>query len=494
MNQKKVIIIGAGIAGLSAGCYLQMNEYNTEIFEAHNIPGGLCTGWNRKGYFIEGCIHGLLGSDPTHPLYHLWNELIEMDKIDFINPDLKHLYLFEDGRKFNQYSNLDDLQKNMIEIAPEDKIVIEEFIRDIRKFQTFQMSYDKPKEFFDLPGKIKMLRALPLFLVIKKWINVSAQDFLMRFKNPLMQEVVRHFASPVLFEMFVLSEMDLKRCGYPAIGSLKFSKLFEEKYRECRGKISYKSKVSNIIVKNNKAVGIVLENGEEHYADIVVSAVDGRTTIYDFLEGKYISETIKKEYDKADLNPSKIQIALGINNNFKNLPHAVKVVLSSPYTIYDGSKYDCFDILIYSDLEGLVPANSTLMVIQLDTRYGKSWSNLREENREKYRLEKEKTAEDLINILDKRIGCIKDNIEMIDVATPATYKRYTGNWRGSIQGWANENIFKANPFKKELPGLGSFYMIGQWVEPGGGIPNVFKSGRDLAQIICKRDRKKFTPL
>ena len=80
---------------------------------------------------------------------------------------------------------------------------------------------------------------------------------------------------------------------------------------------------------------------------------------------------------------------------------------------------------------------------------------------------------------------------MVDVTTPATYIRNTGNWNGSAQGWANENIFKANPFKKELPGLKNFYMIGQWVEPGGGIPAVFKSGRDLAQIICRKDRIKF---
>jgi len=106
-------------------------------------------------------------------------------------------------------------------------------------------------------------------------------------------------------------------------------------------------------------------------------------------------------------------------------------------------------------------------------------------------MEKEKITEDLISILDRRIGGIKNNIEMTDVATPATYIRYTGNWNGSIQGWANENIFKANPFKKELPGLKNFFMIGQWVEPGGGVPNVFKSGRDLTQIICKKDRKKF---
>jgi phytoene dehydrogenase-like protein len=47
--KKNIKIIGAGISGLSAGCYLQMNGYETEIFEMNTIPGGLCTSWERKG-------------------------------------------------------------------------------------------------------------------------------------------------------------------------------------------------------------------------------------------------------------------------------------------------------------------------------------------------------------------------------------------------------------------------------------------------------------
>ena len=49
MAEKSIIIIGAGIAGLSAGCYGQMNGYRTHIFEMHSLPGGLCTAWKRRG-------------------------------------------------------------------------------------------------------------------------------------------------------------------------------------------------------------------------------------------------------------------------------------------------------------------------------------------------------------------------------------------------------------------------------------------------------------
>ena len=72
---KSVIIIGAGIAGLSAGCYLQMNGYRTQIFELHDKPGGLCASWKRNGYTIDGCIHWLLGARPGIDFYRFWEEL-----------------------------------------------------------------------------------------------------------------------------------------------------------------------------------------------------------------------------------------------------------------------------------------------------------------------------------------------------------------------------------------------------------------------------------
>ena len=46
-------------------------------------------------------------------------------------------------------------------------------------------------------------------------------------------------------------------------------------------------------------------------------------------------------------------------------------------------------------------------------------------------------------------------------------------------------------FGKTLPGLDGFYMAGQWVEPGGGLPTVAMSGRNVIHIICKRDKKPF---
>ena len=72
---KKIVIIGGGIAGLSVGCYAQMNGYDAHIFEMHNLPGGLCTAWKRKGYTFDNSIHWLTGTSPKSAFHRIWQEL-----------------------------------------------------------------------------------------------------------------------------------------------------------------------------------------------------------------------------------------------------------------------------------------------------------------------------------------------------------------------------------------------------------------------------------
>jgi phytoene dehydrogenase-like protein len=73
MSDQSIIIIGAGISGLSAGCYGQLNGYRTQIFEMHNKSGGVCTSWKRKGYTI-GTAGWLSGSRPENNDFHAIGE------------------------------------------------------------------------------------------------------------------------------------------------------------------------------------------------------------------------------------------------------------------------------------------------------------------------------------------------------------------------------------------------------------------------------------
>ena len=105
MPPKKVIIIGSGLAGLSAASYLQMNGFQTEIFEMHSAAGGLCTSWKRNDYMIDGCIRSPLPFSEGESTYPFWNALIDMKKLDFVYSD-KHCSVVDAEQTINFFSNV----------------------------------------------------------------------------------------------------------------------------------------------------------------------------------------------------------------------------------------------------------------------------------------------------------------------------------------------------------------------------------------------------
>ena len=97
-NNKKLIIVGAGVSGLSAGIYAARSGFDVTILEQHMTFGGLSTSWSRKGYYFEGGMHWLTGSSPKFPLNKIWNQvgaLQENNPIENRDP----LYTLLDGEK-----------------------------------------------------------------------------------------------------------------------------------------------------------------------------------------------------------------------------------------------------------------------------------------------------------------------------------------------------------------------------------------------------------
>jgi len=120
------------------------------------------------------------------------------------------------------------------------------------------------------------------------------------------------------------------------------------------------------------------------------------------------------------------------------------------------------------------------------------WIDLREKDPRRYRAEKKNVLRRIIAILDKRFPGLGKSIERFDVATPATFVRYTHNWRASYEGWLPTPQILGRRISYTLPKLKSFYMAGHWVIPGGGLPSAALSGRDVAQMVCAEKGKSFS--
>src|ERR1700756_5410656 len=116
----KVIIIGAGIAGLCAGVYARKCGYDTVVLEMHSSAGGLATSWKKGDYTFETCLHWLLGSNPTRPMYSRWGEGFDIGKLRFIQPEEYVRVQDEHNGSLSIYADVDRLQQELLAKAPED--------------------------------------------------------------------------------------------------------------------------------------------------------------------------------------------------------------------------------------------------------------------------------------------------------------------------------------------------------------------------------------
>jgi phytoene dehydrogenase-like protein len=497
MSKRSILIIGAGMAGLSAGCYAQMNGYDSQIFEMGDLPGGLCTSWKRRGYTIDGCIHWLVGSSPKSPFFRYWQEVGVVQNRQFIDFDEYARFEGEDGQTLVLYADPDRLEKHMLELSPEDEDLIKEFTEGVR----FCLKFPNPpaEEATALKRTVQIVQymsaLLPRMKRLQKYMKTSAQDFADQLKSPLLRQAFLEMWFPefsLFFMMFTFAYMHQKLAGYPMGGSMPMSRAIEKRYLDLGGKIQYNSRVKKILVKEGKAAGIQLEDGREMQGDIVISAADGHATIFDMLEGKFIDDTIRGYYEKFLLFPPLIFVGIGVNRTFEEVPKTVSgfsFPLGAPVEIGE-KRRDRLPVHIFNHDPSLAPAGKTTLVVMMNSEY-EYWKRLYED-KAAYEEKKEQIAREVVIQLDKRFPGLAEQVEMTDVATPITFERYTGNWQGSFEGFLITPENAMVRMKNTLPGLKNFYMAGQWVMPGGGLPTAVQSGRDTLKQICKQDGKKFT--
>ncbi|MFC1718575.1 phytoene desaturase family protein [Candidatus Poribacteria bacterium] len=465
MAEKSIIIIGGGLAGLAAGCYGQMNGYRTRIFEMHTIPGGLCTSWKRKGYTFDGCIHWLVGSR-SGPVFRFYEELGAVQDRRMVDHEEFTRIEGTGGKVFIVYADIERLEQHMKQLSPADAGVIEELCSAARLVTRSEMPVDKPRELMGPLDMLRMLKMMPMMRAMRKYGKISIQDYASRFSDPFLRQVFPLIIDdlpdfPMTAPLFALAELHRHNAGWPIGGSLEFARAIERRYLDLGGEIHYKSRVAKILVDDDQAVGVCLADGTEHSADMVISTADGRTTIYDMLEEKYIDDQIRSYYDEWPIYQPFTQISLGVARDLSSEPHSVTFPLEEPINVADEPRtrlhlrHYCYD-------PTMGPLGKSVIIVIFPNGNYAYWKKLYEE-RERYRAVKQELADAVIDQLEKRFPGIKEQVEVIDVATPVTYERYTGNWQGSYMGWANTTENAGKMMDRTLPGLGSFYMAGQWV-------------------------------
>lgn len=490
-NGKKIVIIGSGIAGLSAAVYALKCGYDVEVLEMNDMAGGLAMSWRRGPYTFETCLHWLIGSKPGGEFNQVWKELVDLDKLTFVNPHEFVRIETEDGDSLRMYTNADMLEAELLRRAPDDIEAIHDFIHAIRTFGKFKL--------LDPSGGIaeywfNMLRDIPVMPLLMKLGKMSGKEYGARFADPLL----RGFFSTgdmgkltAIAMVLSLAWMNNQDAGYCIGGSQALIRLFQEKIAELGGTIRFNAKVEHICTEDDCAIAVQLVGGEAIAADWVISAADGHETIYDMLGGRYVDDTVRKIYAESETFASYLQVSLGIAEDLHGEPPMLTRVLRQPIMVDPGTELNTLGFRFFHFDPTFAPAGKTAVTSILPTRNYEYWENLRNSDPLRYRAEKSRVADAVIHVLEGHIPGIREAIEITDVSTPATVIRYTGNWKGSQEGWLMQPGVGLKPFPNTLPKLDHFYLIGQWIMPGGGLPSGPMTARPAIKAICKRDHVPF---
>ncbi len=501
MNNKRVVVIGGGIAGLSAGCYARMCGYEVEVLEAHTLPGGLCTSWTRRGYTFDGCIHWLTGAREGSSFYPFWREVGALPGPELYDHDAFYSFVGEDGRTFTLWSDADRLAEHIAELSPVDAAAGRALADDIKKLAAAApIPMHKAASLMSMWDKARMYWGiLPIMPLFGRYASQRLSDFAAGFQDPLIRfglaNSVRAPECMATALLFTMADLHAQRSAYPIGGSLAFARRIVARLESLGGTLRMGARVAEILVEDGTAVGVRLAAGEEIRADHVVTACDLRVVLDHLIDVPCDASAFERLFDECATWRSCVLVSLAFSKPLEDPPDCIGEthVYDEPREIGPFS-YDLATIKHYAHDPTLAPEGHSIVGVMIDAPRG-LFEDLRRGDREAYEHLKAQICHEAVAMVEARYPELAGALEASDVATPATFERYTSNTWGAYMSWVEtpENTSFVRDLQQTLPGVKNLWLSGMWLAAPGGLPSALKSGRDAVQLLCDADGRAFTP-
>ena len=187
-SYKTIVIIGAGVSGLSAGIYAEQHGFHAILLEKNPSVGGMCTGWYRQGFYIDGCIHWLTGTKEGTILNEMWHNLDAIqDPKDILYLDSWGSFEYQ-GQRVTLWRDLKRAEKEWKEISPVDSKMIHKFFKMVDDFTKVELPLDLPLSMMPLLRKLKLgLRVLKVWPSYLLTMRQTCEKFASKFKSPVIR-------------------------------------------------------------------------------------------------------------------------------------------------------------------------------------------------------------------------------------------------------------------------------------------------------------------
>ena len=487
---KKAIIIGSGVGGLATALRLKAQGLDVVVFENNSYPGGKLSSFNLGQYRFDAGPSLLTMPHYIDELFELFNENPK-DYFNYKRKDISCKYFWEDKTVLNAYSDKNKFINEINKVLKVDKNIVTKYLLkakkkyDLTKNIFLEQSLHKIKTYLS-SDLIKGIFNLYIFQ-INKTLDAVNQDEL---KEPHLVQLFNRFAtyngsSPFKTPgmMTLIQHLEQEYGTFVSEkGMINISKSIFDLAKRNGVKFEFNKLVNEIVVKNNKVVGVKVNNTVIE-SDFVVSNMDIVPTY---------KKLLKKSYQpKKVLNQERSSSALifywGIKKTFKNL-ELHNILFSNNYKKEFDSIFELGTIsddptvyinITSKDVVSDAPKESEnwFVMINSPNDTGQDWNEIIKTVRK-----------NTINKINRTLNIdIESFIEFEKVFSPKTIEKNTQSYLGSLYGSSSNNkmsAFLRHPnFSKHIQNL---YFCGGSVHPGGGIPLCLLSAKIVSELIKKQ--------
>ncbi|MDP2923599.1 MAG: NAD(P)/FAD-dependent oxidoreductase [Candidatus Omnitrophota bacterium] len=492
-----VIIIGAGVGGLSAALKLSLAGKKVLILERQGSPGGFATMFERKGFRFESAIHCVNSLGPDGELRNFLEEFGVTGKIDFIKLEDFSRIIYPE-HDFVADFNREHFLKFLNNSFPQEKNNLAQLFRQLDKF------YEQFDSFCtsELPMLIKLgigiLKYPDFFKISTLTVNQLLDQYIKDEKlKGILTDIWKFMGLPpsrlsALYYLITFRGYYFEPTAHIKGGFAQLFKAMVERIEETGSTVKFSTTVCAIVTEQGKAVKAVrTDKGEEFHAKVVISNANAMDTLTNLLDNTSLRQKYSEKLALLEKSISAFQVYLGLNvptfylgmNNFMLSINTAYNQEDNYHYIVSGDYDNCLlEIVDHSQLDPMLAPKdkSTLTIIAFDVY--SHWKDLIGDD---YKKKKMEIASKLIKRVERYLPNLTKHIEIMEVATPKTMSRFTSSPEGAIYGFAQtvkqSGINRLDP-ETEIKGL---LLAGAWTRPGGGAHACFMSGIDAAEIALK---------
>ena len=494
----EIVVIGGGVSGLAAGIYAQRNGHHATICEKYRIAGGNLTAWKRQGYTIDTCIHWLTGTNPASPMYTMWEQLGALGEgVEIYRPEMLFTVEYE-GERLSLYRDLEKTIADMLAISPQDKKEIQRFKKVVLLLMGF-LGNAGPA-FNEKPPLWKQIPYMP---AIARYYFKTTGEVADRFRHPLLQKFMysllgREFAA--IDFAFVTATFVSGNADLPSQISAPMAKRMADHFKMLGGELRTGAEVTGISLMPcdapadrklrrtskdwHRATEVCLADGSQLPADYVVCAVDPKITFEKFLPGR-MPKTLMKQYAHPGYKIfSSYHVQLSCDLPAEQIPFRENLFVNAPSKVRPTIGAGYFTLREFShEVTFAKEGTATLQAMVYIYESGIRRFLQLYEDKEAYRKEKEKKGQAILTAIETRFPELSGKLHVLDVWTPATFRRYTGAVDGTYMAHLNPKRTYPHKLDAHIPGLTNVLLASQWTMAPGGLPVAASTGRAAIKAI-----------